>query len=144
MKLLPFRAGARAFSLVEIALALGIVAFVLLSLVGLMSVGLDSGKEAQIETLKATVARTVMASLQTNQFQTFSSQKYRFDFEGSTNVSADSVYLECEAAVVSPDGIRPEATNDMRGVTLKLIYPVKAPPARQITNTLHASLSRQN
>ena len=48
-----------AFSLVEVCLALGIVSFALLSVVGLMPVGLSAMRQAMDQTTEAQIARTI-------------------------------------------------------------------------------------
>ena len=58
----------RAFSLVEVALALGIVAFVLVGLIGAIPVASDAGRRSIEQTRAASIADTVFASLRAGKF----------------------------------------------------------------------------
>ncbi len=59
LKRLPKLAKARAFSLVEVALALGLISYVLVSLLGLFVVGLTSSRESSVDTAFAQIALDV-------------------------------------------------------------------------------------
>ena len=52
----------RAFSLVEVVLALGICAFVLVALIGLFSTGLRSGRESEEQVQAANLASQILAT----------------------------------------------------------------------------------
>lgn len=53
---------ARGFSLVEVTLALGLVSYVLLGLLGLMVVGLNSSRESTVETALSQIALHVSST----------------------------------------------------------------------------------
>lgn len=55
-----------AFSLVEVALALGILAVGMVGVMALLPVGLDSARQVYNETSAASLARSVLADLQIN------------------------------------------------------------------------------
>ena len=96
----------RGFGLVEIAIALGIVSFALLSLIGLMVVGLNASKAAREDTVVASLSRNVLANLKTlsyPQLATLSTTNYYYTYDGvATNSVAGSAYYECKAAIFPP------------------------------------------
>lgn len=61
-------AGARAFSLVEVVLALGIVGFALLAIIGLLPIGLQSGRASIQETRANYLADQVFATMRSQPF----------------------------------------------------------------------------
>jgi len=63
-----FRRSNQAFSLIEVTLALGIVAFALLPLVALLPVGLDSQRDAIESTTNAQILQTITGDLQRTEF----------------------------------------------------------------------------
>ncbi len=58
-----FKFGERAFSLVEIVLAIAIISFALVAIIGLFPVALDSATSSQRETQAALIARTIYTDL---------------------------------------------------------------------------------
>jgi len=61
MKLLPH--GARAFSLVEVTFALGIAAFCLIAVFGLMPVGVQTNRNATSQTAATTILSSVVSDM---------------------------------------------------------------------------------
>jgi uncharacterized protein (TIGR02598 family) len=57
-----WKAGA-AFSLVEVVLALGVVAFAIVAILGVFPAGLNTGRSAQNETRAAQIAQDILTSL---------------------------------------------------------------------------------
>ena len=55
----------RGFSLIEVVIALGIIAVAILAIVGIVPVGLQTGKSAQSETRATQIAQDIFASLST-------------------------------------------------------------------------------
>ncbi len=55
--------GKRAFSLVEVVLALGVVSFAIVAILGVIPVGLNSGRSSQSETRAAQIAQDILSSL---------------------------------------------------------------------------------
>lgn len=54
------------FSLVEVVLALGVIAFAIVGIMGLLPVAMRAGQESQRETRAALIARSIYADLQTS------------------------------------------------------------------------------
>ena len=59
-----------AFSLVEIALAVGIVAFALTAIMGLLASGMGSGKASTDDTIVATMTKAIVSDLRQRSFPT--------------------------------------------------------------------------
>lgn len=68
MNYLPFVLRRRAFSLIEVTVALGIAAFGLLSMLGLMGIFLSSGRESGEDSNLADVAKRVASDLRARPF----------------------------------------------------------------------------
>lgn len=130
------------FSLVEVAIALGIASFVLISLLGLMSTGLDAGKQSTEDVMLATLAKTVLSDLKsTNNYHAlnnFSTNRY-FAYSG-TEVSQGSkdAYFGCKitagAHTNSPFPALTNASNAVR-VTVNFSWPVGVTNNEQIFET---------
>jgi uncharacterized protein (TIGR02598 family) len=144
MKTSPlFSLQSRAFSLVEVAIALGIVSFVLLAISGLVGVGLDASKSAQVDTLQAAAARTLLSSAATNEFGSLSPLTTYIDSDGMTSASTNGAVIKAVLSVVAnPPGLRPEVVNDFQLLKIEFMYPAAAPASSQTTNIVYASRSR--
>lgn len=83
----------RAFSLVEVTLALGIVSVSLLALIGLLPAGLGVLRESMEETARANIVQRVSAGLATADFASLSAGTLDFDAEGQPAAGdAEAVY----------------------------------------------------
>lgn len=69
----------RGFSLVEITLALGVMAFCLLALFGLLPVGLQSNQNAVEQTTAGNIAAAIAADLQATPLTEKESLRFRFN-----------------------------------------------------------------
>lgn len=118
------------FSLVEITIAMGILAFVLLSIIGLLGVGLNSGRSAQIETAKVSAARFVLTSVQTNDPGTLSGSNLWFNYDGMTKASSNEAYFQCVLRNEFSGGLSPRVDRTSHGIQLSADRP-RRPPARQ-------------
>lgn len=73
---------AEAFSLVEVTLALGIVAVSLLSLLGLLPAGLGVLRESMDQTLHAQIVQRISAGLVSSEFAALRGETLAFDQDG--------------------------------------------------------------
>lgn len=84
------------FSLIEVVIAIGIVASVLVALLGLFGLGMDTMREAINEQVEARIMQSVNSDLQASDFdrlQDMESEQYFFDEEGTRVRSGrDAVY----------------------------------------------------
>lgn len=80
----------KGFSLVEVALAMGLVAYVLVALLGLFAVGMNSSRASVVDTAVARIARSVVvnydASAMTNN-QVVYERAYSYDGELLTSAN---------------------------------------------------------
>jgi len=84
----------RGFSLVEVVMALGLVSFVLVGLLGLMPIGLNTMRDARGDSLRAEIIKSVANTAQQTDFSllgTINGTKYQFDANGLTN-STNAIY----------------------------------------------------
>lgn len=128
------RRSRQAFTLVEVALALGIAAFALVPIFGLLPLGLQTSRSAVDLTISAQIAQRLTGMVQqansssdaTSQEALYSDlQKsyYYFDGEGQfippgSTTANSSVYT---AAILNPTGATGSLVDGARVVTLKLV-----------------------
>lgn len=86
----------RAFSLVEVTIALGLVAFAVLSVIGLLPIGLATMREAMNQTVTAQIIREISAELLLTPFQQINgyieSTPIFFDSEGKRAQNTNAYY----------------------------------------------------
>ena len=128
------------FSLIEIMLALGVLSFALVSIIGLLNVGLSASKAAQIDTTKAAVTRSILSSLRTDVSSGYSGGTNWFNFDGSTNVGASGAYFQCVVATNAPPAAIPAV--NMIAIRIEFQYPLSAASPNRTTNVLNASIVR--
>lgn len=133
-----------AFSLVEVAIALGLLSFVLLSVIGLLGVGLTSSRSAHLDTIQAAAARQALSIVRTADFDTFSSGTYWFTLDGARLTNSVDAYFECrvtaDEVTTAPDDAQPH----LRTLHLEFVHPVAAPPQSRTTNTVQTTLARHD
>src|SRR5690349_21925159 len=95
---------AAAFSLVEVTLALGIAAFCLIAIVGLMPVGVQTNRNAASQTAATNLITTIVADLRTTPASATTSPEFAITFgtvktlyfdasgQASTSLGPDSRY----------------------------------------------------
>lgn len=73
------------FSLVEVVLAVGVAAFVLVSITGLLSVSLKSARESTTDTLLVTMSSRVLSGLRAQAFTNISPSPFNPSLQPVTN-----------------------------------------------------------
>lgn len=92
------------FTLVEVTIALGLVSFSLVGLMGMLPVGLSNFREAMEIQTQTRIAQQIAAELQLTPFQTISDGTFQTAFprfyndEGASVGAAESVYTVTAAA----------------------------------------------
>lgn len=81
------RRGATAFSLIEVTLALGIVTFALVGVIGVLPVAMSSSRQSVDKNRAAATADTVFTSLRSQPFQQACYLTTDFDYTGTQNSS---------------------------------------------------------
>jgi len=130
----------RGFTLIEVTIAIGLLAFMLMAIIGLMSLGLDSSKAAQIATVETTAARMIQAAIHTNTPATLTGGIYYINYDGSTNAGSGGAFFQCVVTVNQPVANLP--ASDFAGVKMEFSYPLAASAANRTTNVFHAGISR--
>jgi uncharacterized protein (TIGR02598 family) len=90
-----------AFSLVEVALAMGIFAFCMIALLGILPAALGASRKSLDFTTSSHVAEMVSSRIQQNGAQVDSSQNFHFDDEGNETAADSAIYhatVECRSA----------------------------------------------
>ena len=152
-----------AFSLIEVVLALGVVSFAIVGIMGLFPVAMRAGQESQRETRATHIARQIYSDLKagssTNTFLAISNgisgpswetldlsnpsatlRTIYFNSQGEPH--GETLTPESEFAVeviLDPD----TPTDGLARVQVNVMAPAAAPPANRSTNTF-VTLMRQN
>jgi hypothetical protein len=109
----------RAFSLVEITLAIGITAFCLLALFGLLPVGLTSNQNAIEQTAAAGWATAVAADLRSTPRSANASPFYKINVPAPGGATKYNIFL-------NDDGVRVNTATDARYRANVWFYPPTA------------------
>lgn len=106
------RKGRRGFSLVEISIALGVAAFCLLAVVGLLQVGLTSEQTTIGKTAAWGILSSVSADLLATPATNSISTTYGFSF--SSTAAPQTVYFTKAGVPTGPIGLAPTADSYFR------------------------------
>jgi len=98
---------AAAFSLVEVVLALGLVSFAVLAIMGLLPTGLSTLRQAMSQTVEAQIVRTIGAEAVVAPFTNLASVTY-FDDEGLPTAGDNAFYT---VDVTTTNSIFPGSTS---------------------------------
>jgi uncharacterized protein (TIGR02598 family) len=97
MKKLP---AAAAFSLVEVTLALGIAAFCLIAVFGLMPIGVQTNRNATSQTAATNVMAAVIADLRATPKTATTSTQFTLGFSGCAPPNSVQLYFNSEGQLV--------------------------------------------
>jgi len=86
------RQRARGFSLVEVALALGVIGAAFVPLTGLLSVGLSALRESQVDVKASLIAQRLLADAQLVPFGDLSGVTEYLDIEGNKVAPEEAVF----------------------------------------------------
>jgi len=112
----------KAFTLVEVVLALGIISFALLAVVGLLPVGLKSIKNANENAGAANVLQAIAASVRSATTTDFT--LYNFNFVGTNSYSIGGPTRNFAWEDLTLEGIREVNASSPRRLSARLdIYP---------------------
>ena len=122
-----------AFSLVEVTLALGVAAFCLLAVLGLLPVGVQTNRNASSQTIASNIIATVVSDLRTTPAVAMTSPEFAITFDAEKtlffdasgqalpSLSADSRYRLNVTWNSAPTGLR--------YAVLKVTWPAEVDPA---------------
>lgn len=127
----------RAFSLAEVAVALGVVAFVLVPLVGLLGAGLSVSRRASDETVLAALASTALEEMRRD---SLASGTLYFDRDGALQTNSQNAIYRCDLQSAAPTEQELENLSDnFRRVRLTFTW-LASSPQPAFTNRIHASV----
>lgn len=89
----PSRKGRGGFSLIEIAIALGVISAGMIPLLGLMSVGFSTMKESQSQMQSSIIAQEIIGDAQTAAFDSLETRQYYMDLEGREVAPGDAAFI---------------------------------------------------
>lgn len=147
----------RGFTLIEVVMALGIFAFAIIALFGLMSVGLRNSRESGEDLALGLMTQTVVTALHSEGFASVqqnpmyasaTSPALYFDLDGKlivdasghpvTTVPADGAYA-CAVQRSSPTNLNTDKTMLLR---LEFSWPLSAPVANRQKKAILTSLAQ--
>jgi len=152
----------KGFALVEIIVAIGVAAFTLTAILGLLSAGMKSGKDSMDDTAIANMANFVLSDLRAQSFTKFvdtatsdvlsQTQGIYFDTGGKCLLSgsgASATYMN-EASALNAGAFylcqraiaKPVIAGDPYKVTLTCSWPVQAPIATRSTKLFYGTLTQ--
>jgi uncharacterized protein (TIGR02598 family) len=82
----------RAFSLVEVVLALGLISAVFIPLLGMLSVGFSTMKESNVDVKAALIAQKYIAAAQMVPFAKLQASTKYLDYEGTEVPQAEAAF----------------------------------------------------
>jgi len=145
----------RAFSLVEVVLAVGIVAFVLISILGLMSVGIKANRESADDIAISLIVQHVATSLRMEGFANVNananyapsntSPDFYYDATGAGSANgagstdANTLYA-CKVIRSSPATV---PTSNVLFLKLEISWPFAAPENNRQKRIVQISLSNR-
>ena len=94
------RSTAAAFSLVEVTLALGVAAFCLIAVFGLVPIGVQTNRNATSQTAATNIMAAVIADLRATSKTAATSTEFALGFSGCTPPSSVQLYFNSEAQLV--------------------------------------------
>jgi len=132
------RRRAAGFSLVEIAIAIGIASFALIALLGLITVGYQAGGDAKEETLLAGLAQDVLGQLRGEDFDTLAPGTFYFDSQGNAMTNDSGAVYRCTTRFAAVN--LPNVQSNLTAATLTFEWPVGAQTPQKMV--IQASLAR--
>src|SRR5437879_2380836 len=126
-----------AFSLVELTLALGIAAFCLIAVFGLMPIGVQTNRNATSQTAATNIVAAVVADIRATSRVTASATPSRLysiaiPAAGSSNMTPQLLYIDGagrSAASIAPVSPTPFQPRYVLSVTFPQVNPTPTPPA---------------
>ena len=95
------RSNDHGFSLVELTLALGIAAFCLIAVFGLMPIGVQTNRNATSQTRTTNILTAVVADLRATPKTATTSTQFALGFSGCTPPSSVQLYFDSEGQVLA-------------------------------------------
>ncbi len=119
----PARAGARGFSLVEVVLAIGVIAFGIVALIGILAFSTGLSRSSDQDTIIAAMSRQVTSELRNTAFASLppTGTFWYFDGEGRRlAVKAKAIY-QCQINLTADDAYK-SANNTPNLYQVRLVF----------------------
>ena len=139
----------RGFSLAEVVVALGVISFAIVAILGVLPSGLQTSKSSQDETRAAQIARSILAGIASQAPTQFDNIQLAFSENSSAQFNLGSsetktLYADNDGKIITdtngatfkvdvttnsaPTGFDSGNANQ---ITVRVIWPANAPPASQ-------------
>jgi uncharacterized protein (TIGR02598 family) len=123
------------FTLVEVTIAVGIVSFAVISILGLLPTGLSTLRSAMNQTVEAQIVRTIGAQSVVTAFASLATNNVYFDQDGLPTTSSDearyTVNVEANAPVFPGSANAGTLTNSLTSLKIQIV----ARPSPQANGT---------
>ncbi|MDR1146253.1 MAG: Verru_Chthon cassette protein B [Verrucomicrobiales bacterium] len=137
----------RAFSLVEVTLALGIATFALLTIVSILPLGLRMVRDSAIDQATANITSQIRGELQQLSAASFSGTSYFYTNDGLAAEDAADYYFEAQLEEVSATDMEFAGADfsqrSARLIRVELSYPYAAPRAARKSAVFSLLAARQ-
>jgi uncharacterized protein (TIGR02598 family) len=136
------------FSLVEVVFSLGLVAFALVSMLGLLNVGFSSGRQAAADTLLVSMASIIEAQLRADPSVTSATmtapKEYYFNYQGnSVESNSSEVLYYCKVSLRQPSQSEvADVGANFSILTLAFSWPFNASSAHQTNEVIHVTIRK--
>lgn len=154
----------RAFSLVEVVLALGVISFAIVAILGMVPTALQTGHSAQDETRATQIAQTIFSALASQASTNFTNIQFPLADGSNPNLSASSsptspnLYVDNNGKIIAtaagatyaitlstnatPAGFSPADAGLASQVTVSVAWPASAPATSQIRRDFARIISK--
>lgn len=149
------RARSPGFSLIEVVLCIGIVAFAFLAIFGMLPVGLSTFRQAMDNSVGSQIVQRLVGEAQQTDFPALiaTPSTLRYFDDQANEITVDKAYIyTVEVTVVAPTTLpntSTPATNSLATVTIKLAYnpghhPTPFASTSPVRFTTHTALIAKN
>ena len=126
MRKLPVTA---AFSLVEVTLALGIAAFCLVAVIGIIPVGVQTNRNATSQTAATNIMAAVIADLRATSKTATISTRFGLAFTGCASPNSAQLYFNSEGQVIARCDCCNDVADNSQGTNPRYRLSVMYPPS---------------
>ena len=137
---------ANSFSLVEVVVAIAIISFTLVTLLGLFGVGLTTSQQSSADTMLASLGLRAEGDLRngTNSLAGTTTTNYYYDSQGmATNVSGAPALYACQVFTTNASvyGVLPDVSTNLVQATFQFTWPANVPAGkRPYTNVIYGTV----
>jgi uncharacterized protein (TIGR02598 family) len=142
----------RAFSLVELTIAISIVSFTMLTMLGSVGIGLNSVQDSMVDFAMANISQQIRSQLQQISFnstnpdsiQNLVGSNYYYSPEGDPSSEAGAYYKAVISATNAVAGSTSYDSTNARMVTVNVAYPQGIASAQQKRSVISIFVAKQS